>query len=111
MAAVFDNPAIETNFVVILQVADLVQTHLLHGGSECDFQGTMPETKGKAEDGRLTVVGAVALTELIVPRHASPAVADRGRGLGAGRMLVRTDKDLTEEVLVFEQSRLQRGWR
>jgi len=111
MSAVFDNPAIEKIFVVILQVADLVQTHLLHGGSECDFQGTMPVTKGKAQDGRLMVVAAVEQMELIVHRHASPVVADRGRGLGPGRMLVRTDKDLTEEVLVFKRSRPQRGRR
>ena len=105
MAAVFENPPIETLFVVILQGVDLVETHLLHGGSEYDFMGAMPETKGKAEDGRSTVVDAVALMELIVGHCALLALADGGRSLGAGWMLVHMDKDLIEEVIVFEQSR------
>ena len=104
MAAVFDNLAIEKVAVVVSQVADLVQKHLFHAGSECDFQGAMPVTKGTTEDGRLTVVDAVALTELIVGHCALPVLADGGRSLGAGWMLVHTDKDLIEEVIVFEQS-------
>ena len=111
MAAVFENPPIETLFVVVLQGADLVENHLLHGGSECDFHGAMPETKGKAEDGRSAVVDAVALTELIVGHCALPALADGGRSLGAGWMLVHTDKDLIEEVIIFERSCSRRGQR
>ena len=111
MAAVFENPPIETLFVVVLQGADLVETHLLHGGSEYDFIGAMPKTNGKVEDGRSTVVDAVALTELIVGHCALPALADGGRSLGAGWMLDHTDMDLIEEVIIFEWSRLRRGYR
>jgi hypothetical protein len=98
-------------FMVVPQEADLVQNHHVRGGSECDFQEAMPEATGKADDGRLTVVDAVALTKLIVCPDASPALAYGSRGLVAGWLRGHTEKDLGEEVPAFDQIRLRQRHR
>lgn len=64
-----------------------------------------------AEEGRLPVVGAEAGDEFGVDGDASPPLADGG-GAGKGGGLRReTEKDLTEEIVVFVRGRRRRRRR